>query len=84
MNARKERLGEREALALLAGIDEVFSTKGRKVVHVDLRRDRPPRSELLGLLLGPSGNVRAPVVRRGRVLVVGFDERTYAELIGQA
>ena len=29
-------------------------------------------------LLGPSGNLRAPTVRRGRTLVVGFDEATYA------
>jgi hypothetical protein len=84
VNARKERLGEREALELLTGIDQIYSTRGRKVVHVDLRRERPPRAELLGLLLGPSGRLRAPAVRRGGVLVVGFDEGTYGDLIGNA
>jgi hypothetical protein len=50
------------------------------VVHLDLRPGRPPREELLGLLLGPSGNLRAPTARRARTLVVGFDEPTYARV----
>ena len=62
-------------------MDDLYVTKGKKVVHVDLRASRPPKAELLGLLLGPSGNLRAPTVRRGRTLVVGFDEATYAALV---
>jgi hypothetical protein len=66
---------------VLRDVDDLYVTKGKKVVHVDLRAGRPPKSELLGLLLGPSGNLRAPTVRRGRALVVGFDEATYAALL---
>ena len=62
-------------------MDDLYVTKGKKVVHVDLRGGRPPKAELLGLLLGPSGNLRAPTVRRGRTLIVGFDEATYAALL---
>jgi hypothetical protein len=36
---------------------------------------------LLGLLLGPSGNLRAPTLRKGRTLLVGFDEPTYKALL---
>jgi hypothetical protein len=54
--------------------------KGKKVVRVDLRRERPPDDVLLALLLGPSGNLRAPALRIGRTFVVGFDEGTYAAL----
>ena len=57
-------------------------TKGKRVVHVDLRAERPDRQALRELLLGPTGNLRAPTVRKGRTLIVGFDERTYAELLG--
>jgi arsenate reductase-like glutaredoxin family protein len=66
---------------VLRDVDDLYVTKGKKVVHVDLRAGRPPKAELLGLLLGPSGNLRAPTVRRGRTLVVGFDEATYAALL---
>ena len=66
---------------MLRDVDDLYVTKGKRVVHVDLRAGRPPKAELLGLLLGPSGNLRAPTVRRGRTLVVGFDEATYAALV---
>ena len=51
------------------------------MIHLDLRNARPPRAELLALLLGPSGNLRAPTIRKGRTLIVGFDEATYAALL---
>jgi hypothetical protein len=51
-------------------------------VHLDLTREKPPRTELLGLLLGPTGNLRAPTLRKGRTLIVGFDEPTYTRLLG--
>ena len=66
---------------MLRDVDDLYVTKGKKVVHVDLRAGRPPKAELLRLLLGPSGNLRAPTVRRGRTLIVGFDEATYAALL---
>ena len=81
LDARKVRFAPREALALLADVDEIWAAKGTKVVHLDLRRERPSRAELLGVLLGPSGNLRAPTLRRARVLIVGFDEATYATLL---
>ena len=51
-------------------------------MHVDLKREKPPRAELLTLLLGPTGNLRAPTLRKGRKLIVGFDEATYKKLLG--
>jgi arsenate reductase-like glutaredoxin family protein len=63
-------------------VDTLISTRGKRVVTVDLRKARPPRAELLALLLGPGGTLRAPTIRRGRTLVVGFDEATYARLLG--
>jgi hypothetical protein len=79
-DAKKERLAERDVLALVKDVDEIWASKGTKVVHLDLARNAPSRAELLGVLLGPSGNLRAPTLRRGRTLIVGFDEATYAKL----
>ena len=36
---------------------------------------------LLALLLGPTGNLRAPTLRKGRTLLVGFDEASYAKAL---
>jgi arsenate reductase-like glutaredoxin family protein len=66
----------------LKDVDELYVAKGKKIVHVDLKREKPPRSDLLGLLLGPTGNLRAPTLRKGRKLIVGFDEATYKQLLG--
>jgi arsenate reductase-like glutaredoxin family protein len=66
---------------VLKDVDEVYAAKGKQVVHLDLRRGKPPKSELLGLLLGPTGNLRAPTLRKGRTLLVGFDEATYRRVL---
>ena len=63
-------------------VDLVYATKGKRVVRVDLRAEKPDRQALRELLLGPTGNLRAPTVRKGRTLIVGFDEQTYAEVVG--
>lgn len=81
MDARKTTLKEKEALALLQEVDEIYASKGTRVVHLDLRKEKPDRAALLGLLLGPTGNLRAPTLRKGRTLLVGFDEETYSKIL---
>ena len=60
-------------LALLEGMDELFVAQG-KVLHFDLKTERPADDELLGLLLGRSGKLRAPALRRGARLIVGYNQ----------
>lgn len=48
--------------------------KGRKVLTFDLTEERPSDEELLGLMLGRSGKLRAPTLRRGRLLLVGYNQ----------
>ena len=62
-------------------MDEIYAARGKQVVHVDVRRGRPSRAELLAILLGPTGNLRAPALRKGRILIVGFHEATYQRLL---
>jgi arsenate reductase-like glutaredoxin family protein len=80
-DAKKATIKGDAALGALKDVDELYVAKGKKLVHVDLKRDKPPRAELLGLLLGPTGNLRAPTLRKGRTLIVGFDEPTYKRLL---
>ena len=69
------------ALGVLQDVDEIYAVKGKQIVHVDLRRARPSQPELAALVLGPTGSLRAPTLRRGRTLIVGFDEATYRKLL---
>jgi arsenate reductase-like glutaredoxin family protein len=82
VDAKKATITRQKALGVLEGVDELYATKGKKVVHVDLKREKPDRATLESLLIGPSGNLRAPTLRRGRTLLVGFDEATYAKVLG--
>ena len=81
MDARKTTLKEKEALALVQEVDEIYASKGKQVVHLDLKKEKPDKAALLGLLLGPTGNLRAPTLRKGRTLLVGFDEASYATVL---
>jgi hypothetical protein len=55
--------------------------KGRTVSRVDLKPERPDDDALAALLLGPTGNLRAPTLRLGRILLVGFNADMYAGVI---
>jgi len=62
-------------------VDEIYVARGKRVVHVDVKASRPGRAELLALLLGPTGGLRAPTLRVGRTLLVGFAEEAYAKVL---
>src|SRR5216684_3316339 len=79
-DAGKEKQGPGEALALARSAAKVVVAKGKKVVAFDMKKDPPDDATLLAHLLGPSGNLRAPTVRKGKTLLVGFSEDLYASL----
>jgi arsenate reductase-like glutaredoxin family protein len=61
---------------------DIYAAKGKKVVHVNMKKDRPDDETLTKLIVGPSGNLRAPALRKGKTLVVGFHPETYASIFG--
>lgn len=81
VNATKQKLGPKDAVRLAREADTVYVAKGKKVVTFDMKRAAPSDDELLAVMLGPTGNLRAPTWRKGRTLVVGFDEDTYAKVL---
>ena len=81
MNANKTKLGKKEALALAGEVSKVIVAKGKKVVTFDMKK-KPSRDELLAAMIGPSGNLRAPTIRRGKTLLVGFNEDAYGDVFG--
>lgn len=48
-----------------------------------MRRQPPSDEEILKLILGPTGNLRAPTIRVGKTLIVGFNPPGYEKLIGK-
>ncbi len=51
--------------------------KGKKVTTFDLTTDKPVISDMLAVMLGPTGNLRAPTVVRGKIVLIGFNEEIY-------
>jgi arsenate reductase-like glutaredoxin family protein len=74
-------MGLKQALELASQVDEIYAAKGTSVVHIDMRKDKPDREKLASVLLGPTGNLRAPAIRQGGKLIVGFNEPTYKQLL---
>lgn len=56
--------------------------KGKKRVDLNLENDSPTEEELLKLILGPTGNLRAPTLLVGKTMVVGFNDQMYTDVFG--
>ncbi len=67
---------------ILKEIDEIYAAKGKKQVYVDLRKKKLDQETIDKFLLGPTGNFRAPAIRIGKVLMVGFNDDAYREFFG--
>ncbi len=80
MDAKKKAIDRAGAIALARESATVFATKGKNVLRLDMKTD-PSDDEIAALVVGPSGNLRAPALRVGLTLLVGFDEATYATLL---
>ena len=53
--------------------------RGKKVVTFHMKQDPPDEQTLLKHMLGPTGNLRAPTIRHGKTLLVGFHPEEYAK-----
>lgn len=75
------KLGRADAIKLASSASTVVVARGKKVVTFSMKKDPPAEATLLSHMLGPTGNLRAPTIRKGKTLLVGFHEATYAERI---
>jgi len=74
-NSRKEPLSDRQARELIASVSTVIVAKGRK------SEELPSSKARIANLKGPTGNYRAPILRKGKTLLVGFHAETLESLI---
>ncbi len=82
MNARQTSYRASEALAMVKQVNQLYVAKGKKVVTIDLKKEKPDEATLQKLLLGPTGNLRAPTLRKGKTLIVGFEPEMYRKVFG--
>ena len=76
------KLGLSDAMALLEQADRLVVAKGKKLTELDVSAEPPAADVAAKLMLGPTGNLRAPTLRVGRTLVVGYNEQTMVETFG--
>jgi hypothetical protein len=60
----------------------VVVARGKKIVSFDMRGQPPDDATLSAHILGPTGNLRAPTIRRGGALLIGFSDDAYREMLG--
>jgi len=80
-DATKERRGREEALALAKSVDRVVIGKAKSTVIFDMKKDPPDDDTIVAEMLGPTGNLKAPTLRRGKTLLVGFSEKAYQDVL---
>lgn len=74
-SARKEPLSEKEVRGLLGRVSRVVVARGKKSIELAAGTARPDD------LRGPTGNFRAPLLVRGKTLLVGFSEDALRDLV---
>jgi hypothetical protein len=60
----------------------LVAAKGKKVATLDLQSAPPADDILAGLMLGPTGNLRAPIMRVGQTILVGYNDQAFSEIFG--
>ncbi|SRR6266851_4760427 len=83
-DAGKERRGRAQALELAKSAEKIVVGRGKKVVTFDMKTDPPDDDTLLAHVLGPTGNLRAPTIRHGKTLLVGFSDEAYRQVLARA
>ena len=75
-----KKLQAKDAKALLQGASKLIVAKGKKVS--EFKGGKPADAEAVKAMLGPTGNMRAPTIRVGKTLLVGFNDEVFSDLFG--
>ena len=74
-----KKLGAAEAEKLIREAETVHVAKGKKL---EVFAGGEATEEIVTKLLRSTGNLRAPTIKTGDQLLVGFNEATYTEVFG--
>ncbi len=74
------KLSRDDAEALLKNTKTLLVAKGKKVSRWTIGKTVDP--EAVDAMLGPTGNLRAPTIRVGTTILIGFNDDLYEEVFG--
>ncbi len=77
--ARKQKIAGDDAWKILGSAEEVVVGKGKKFQVLHPSTDSS--EDILKVSLGRTGNLRAPTLKIGKRMVVGFNEEMYRKYI---
>jgi arsenate reductase-like glutaredoxin family protein len=75
-----KKLQESDSRLLLESASKLIALKGKKVNEFSLTKG--VSEEAVAATLGPTGNMRAPTIRAGKKLIVGFNEEIFQREFG--
>ena len=79
IDAKKTRFGAGDLDEVLGKATKLFAARGKKVVEFSL--GDADREALEKIVIGPSGNLRAPTARVGRTFLVGYNEEMWSGVL---
>ena len=59
---------------------KVFVAKGKKIS--EFKPAGKASAEIVAAMLGPTGNLRAPTIRKGKTVVVGYNDDLFEQIFG--
>ena len=74
-----KKLGAKDAAALAKAATRVVVAKGSKVA--EFAPGGTAGKDVVDAMLGPTGNLRAPCIRVGKTLLVGFNADAYRDAL---
>jgi arsenate reductase-like glutaredoxin family protein len=77
-----KKIGRDEALGMARQVKRLVAAKGKKVTAVDVTANTPSDDELAALMLSRTGNMRAPTMRVGQTLLVGYHDQVFVDELG--
>ena len=81
IDVRKKPFTSAETLKLAKSFRYIYGIRGQKVVSYDLKKENPSDEDLLKILLGRSGTLRAPCLSVDDSFVAGFQKDLYQKLL---
>ena len=80
VEARKQKVEGDDAWAVLGTAKELIVGRGKKFQEFNPSED--DKEAILKVCLGRTGNLRAPTLKMGDRVVVGFNDDMYAQFVG--
>jgi arsenate reductase-like glutaredoxin family protein len=74
------KLGRDVAESMLGESTALHVAKGKKLTS--FKGDDLQSEDAVNAMLGPTGNLRAPTLRVGKTLVVGYNEELFEQIFG--